>query len=283
VRIRPRVSGRLVDTCGTGGDRVKTFNVSTLAALVAAGAGVKVAKHGNRSVTSKCGSADLLERLGFNLAMTPERVRASIEEVGIGFMFAPEFHPAMKTVAPVRKELGVRTIFNLMGPLMNPAGADAQVVGVYSVHLVLKVAQALRALGTKEALVVHAPEGMDEISVSGRTMVAWLRDGYVTAQELTPSELGVTLHPPEEMAVGSPEESVRAALSILEGKSGESGKLDMVLVNSAAAIVVSGLADGFKEALPMARHSVESGAARGKLEALVRFSGGRLVAGGPDA
>jgi anthranilate phosphoribosyltransferase len=177
TKIMPKVSGRLVDTCGTGGDGARTFNVSTLAAVVAAGAGVTIAKHGNRSVTSKCGSADLLERLGFNLAMTPDRVRESIEQIGIGFMFAPSFHPAMKKVAPVRAELGIRTIFNLMGPLINPAGADSQVIGVYSRPLALKVARALENLGSTEAMVVHAAEGMDEFSIAGRTHVVWLRRG----------------------------------------------------------------------------------------------------------
>ena len=276
VKIQPRVSRRLVDTCGTGGDSIKTFNVSTVSALVAAGAGVSIAKHGNRSVTSRCGSADLLERLGFNLAMDPQRVKESIEQLGIGFMFAPAFHPAMKHVAPVRRELGIRTIFNLMGPLMNPAGADAQLIGVYSLPLATKVAQALEKLGTKEAMVIHALEGMDEISVTGRTSVAWLKDGKITAHEYTPRDFGMSTHPQRALTVSSIEESAEAALEVLDGTREASARSDVVIVNAAAAIVVSGEAKGFSEALPIARESIASGAAYKKLEDLVRFSGGEL-------
>jgi len=276
IKIQPKVKGRLVDTCGTGGDGAKTFNVSTVSAIVAAGAGVSIAKHGNRSVTSRCGSADLLESLGFNLAMDPSKVSASIEQLGIGFMFAPTFHPAMKQVIPIRRELGIRTIFNLMGPLMNPAGADAQILGVYSQPLTLKVAQALKKLGSKEAMIIHALEGMDEISVTGRTSVAWLRDGEITTHEYSPGDLGMRTYPEGTMTVSSVEESARAALGILDGSDKASGRLDMVLVNAAAAIVVSGMARDFAEALPIARDSIRSGAAYGKLEAMIRFSGGEL-------
>lgn len=276
VRIRPEVRGRLVDTCGTGGDRVKTFNVSTLSAIVAAGAGANVAKHGNRSVTSSCGSADLLERLGFNLSMEPGRVSASIEQLGIGFMFAPAFHPAMKHVAPVRRELGIRTIFNLMGPLMNPAGADAQIIGVYSQPLAAKVALALRMLGVKEALVFHALEGMDEISVTGKTSVSWLKDGEITRREYSPQDFGLGRHSIKDVTVSSIEESAKAALDILDGTSAQSARMDMVLVNAAAAIIVAGLAADFSEAIPIARESILSGAAFSKLEGLIRFSGGEL-------
>lgn len=283
VRIAPRVKGRLVDTCGTGGDAVKTLNVSTLSALVAAGAGVTVAKHGNRSVTSRCGSADVLERLGFNLAVDHGRVSLSIEEVGIGFMFAPSFHPAMKHVAPVRKELGIRTIFNLMGPLMNPAGADAQIVGVYSQPLATKVAHALGRLGTKEAMVIHALEGMDEISVTGKTSVAWLRGGEVTSGERSPEDFGVSRHPSGDISVSSPEESAEVTLAILNGTSRSATMVDMVLANAAAAIVVSGKADGFPDAIALARESIASGAALKKLEGLIRYSGGELRSPGSDA
>jgi anthranilate phosphoribosyltransferase len=276
VKIRPKVSGRLVDTCGTGGDNVRTFNVSTVAAVVAAGAGVTIAKHGNRSVTSRSGSADLLERLGFNLAMSPERVKESIEKLGIGFMFAPAFHPAMKQVAPVRAELGIRTIFNLMGPLMNPAGADSQVIGVYSQPLALKVARALDKLGSTEAMVIHAAEGMDEISVAGKTYVAWLREGRITEHEYSPKDFGVLAYPAETMTVSSLEESATVALKILDGTETASGRRDLVLVNAAAAIVVSGMAGDFPSAISAARLSLESGAAYKKLEGLIRFSGGDL-------
>jgi anthranilate phosphoribosyltransferase len=276
VKITPKVSGRLVDTCGTGGDNAGTFNVSTVAAVVAAGAGVTIAKHGNRSVTSKCGSADLLERLGFNLAMSPEKVKDSIEQQGIGFMFAPAFHPAMKQVAPVRAELGIRTIFNLMGPLINPAGADSQVIGVYSKPLALKVARALEKLGSTEAMVIHAAGGMDEISVAGKTYVAWLREGTITEHEYSPKDLGVPSYPAETMIVSSLDESAEAAVKILDGTEASSGRRDLVLVNAAAAIVVSGMASDFPDALSAARRSLESGAAYRKLEGLIRFSGGEL-------
>jgi len=260
---------------------VKTFNVSTVSALVAAGAGVAVAKHGNRSMTSKCGSADLLESLGFNLAMDPERVKESIEQVGIGFMFAPSFHPAMKHVAPVRKELGIRTVFNLMGPLINPAGANAQLLGVYSASLTDRMAHALGKLGSQEAMVIHGLEGMDEISVSGRTRISWLKHGGVTTDELTPRQMGLASHPAESIRVSSVEESRRLTIEMLAQPSpgprnGDEGKLHMVLANAAAAIIVAGMARDFAEAVPIAEHSIKSGAAYKKLEGLVRFSGGEL-------
>jgi anthranilate phosphoribosyltransferase len=281
IQIDPKVTGRLVDTCGTGGDSVKTFNVSTVAALVAAGAGVTVAKHGNRSMTSKCGSADLLESLGFNLGMEPARVKDSIEQVGIGFMFAPSFHPTMKRVAPIRKELGIRTVFNLMGPLINPAGASAQLLGVYSAPLTDGMAHALDKLGSQEAMVIHGLEGMDEISVSGRTRISWLRNGEVRTDEFTPQQMGVASHPAESIRVSSVEESRRLTLEILAGASpgrriGADGKLDMVLANAAAAIIVAGKARDFAEAVPIAAHSINTGAAHKKLEEMVRYSGGEL-------
>ncbi len=273
VRIRPRIQGRLVDTCGTGGDKTKTFNVSTLAAFVAAGAGASVAKHGNRSVTSRCGSADVLEKLGYNLGVAPSLVKETIERNGVGFMFAPNFHPAMKNVAPVRKELGVRTVFNLMGPLINPAGADSQVVGVYSPELVEKVAEVLRLLGSREVMVVHSLEGMDEISTSGKTLVAWMRDGKVTTDELTPEDFGVerSLSPPWE--VDGVEEGAKTALRVLGGTA-DARLTDIVVANSAAALVVGGRADDLAEGAEMARESIRSGAALTKLRRMVSMSGG---------
>lgn len=276
LRIHPSVKGRLVDTCGTGGDGAGTLNISTISAIVAAGAGVTVAKHGNRSVTGKCGSADLLESLGFNLAVAPSKVQESIEQVGIGFMFAPTFHPAMKQVIPIRKELGIRTIFNLMGPLMNPAGADSQLLGVYSRHLTQKVADALFRLGTREAVVVHALEGLDEISVSGRTMVSWLRDGSVSSREYEPEDFGVRRSSGSAVKVASPDESARVTLEILGGSAEESHGVSMVLVNAAAAIMLGEKAGSFAEALPIARESLRSGAALKKLEGLVKLSGGEM-------
>jgi len=274
--IHPAVSGRLVDTCGTGGDGAGTFNVSTVSAIVASGAGVYVAKHGNRSVTGKSGSADLLEALGFDLAVEPARVKDSIEQVGIGFMFAPTFHPAMKKVGPVRKELGIRTVFNLMGPLMNPAGAECQLLGVYSSPLTVKVAQALLKLGTREAMVVHALEGLDEISVTGKTLVSSLHDGRVASREYSPEDFASPASKIAALGVSSPEESAMVTLDILAGADKGSGRVAMVLVNAAAAIVLAGLAGSFAEAVPMARDSVESGAAQKKLEGLIRMSGGNM-------
>jgi anthranilate phosphoribosyltransferase len=270
VRIEPRVPGRLIDTCGTGGDGASSPNISTLSALVAAGAGARVAKHGNRSVTSRCGSADLLEALGFDLGAPPSLMKRAIEEVGIGFLFAPSFHPAMRHVAPVRKELGVRTIFNLLGPLLNPAGANAQLVGVYSAELVPKMAEALRRLGLEEAMVVHALEGMDEISVSGETLIARLRNGTVEVRRYTPEELGVDRQPPLPRIDG-PEEGVSVALGVLRG-SVKGPIREAVLVNSAAALIVAGVAGDFGEALQLARRSLDSGAALEKLRELVRLS-----------
>jgi anthranilate phosphoribosyltransferase len=274
VRIDPKVSGRLVDTCGTGGDRAKTFNVSTVAALVAAGAGVSVAKHGNRSVTSSCGSADVLERLGFNVDASPAAVKESIERFGIGFMFAPTFHPAMRYVAPVRRELGMKTVFNLMGPLINPAGASTQLVGVYSPDLVERVAVVLRMLGCEEAMVVHAREGMDEISTSGKTLAAWLKEGEIETLELSPSDFGVGETRTQIRAVGGAEEAAGAVLSILGGDGRMAPLIDMVLLNSAAALVVAGRADDFPGGVELARKSLASGAALTKLKRLVEGSGG---------
>jgi anthranilate phosphoribosyltransferase len=275
IQIRPNVSGRMIDTCGTGGDKVKTFNVSTISAFVAAGAGVVVAKHGNRSVSSKCGSADLLERIGFNLSMEPDRIKESIEKVGIGFMFAPVFHPAMKKVAPIRKEMGVRTIFNLIGPLMNPANVNAQLVGVYAPSLTSQMAKALQRLGKEEAIVIHGLEGMDEISVSGKTQVSWLRDGEIITREYEPREFGVERAPNGSVEVASIEEGVSIALDILGGNV-KSARADMVLANAAAAVVLGKKAKELREGMVLARESLSSGAAEKKLEELIGFSGGDL-------
>jgi anthranilate phosphoribosyltransferase len=274
VRIDPQVRGRLVDTCGTGGDRAKTFNVSTAAALVAAGAGASVAKHGNRSVTSRCGSADVLERLGYNVGASPAAVKTSIERFGIGFMFAPNFHPAMRYVAQVRKELGVKTVFNLIGPLINPAGANAQLVGVYSPDLVERVAVVLRMLGCEEAMVVHAYEGMDEISTSGKTLAAWLKEGEIETLELSPADFGVEEMGTPVREVGGAEEAAAAVLSILGGDGRRAPLTDMVLLNAAAVLVVAGRADDFPGGVELARESLASGAALTKLKILVEESGG---------
>ena len=275
TRIHPRVPGRLLDTCGTGGDGKMSFNVSTISAFVACGAGAFVAKHGNRAVTSACGSADLMERLGYKLDVPPGYVERAIEEVGIGFLFAPLFHPAMKHVAPVRKGLGVRTIFNLMGPLINPAGANAQVVGVYSEDLVAKIAEVLRLLGTEEALVVHGHEGIDEISVTGKTRVSWLRRGGVEALDLDPEDFGVA-RISGDCLVGGPDQAAEVALRILEGGREEKGTTEMVVANSGAALVVCGLASDFRDGAEKAKESLSSGAAIEKLRALLKVSGGDI-------
>jgi anthranilate phosphoribosyltransferase len=275
---RPKVKGRMIDMCGTGGDTFKTLNVSTTSSFVAAGAGAIVGKHGGRSVTSKCGSADVLEKLGFNLAMEPSRIKDSIEQIGIGFMFAPSFHPAMRQVAPVRKELGVRTVFNLMGPLINPARVDAQLLGLYTPTLVPQVAAVLGKLGLQEAMVVHGLEGVDEISVSGKTLLSHLKDGRIETREYLPREFGIRdgpLTPPTSPA--DAEEGAMLALSVLSGdsKARDCGTL-MVLANSAACLVLAQRAANFADGIELAASSIKSGRAMGKLEELVKFSGGSL-------
>jgi len=274
-RITPKVNGRLVDTCGTGGDRIKTFNISTTAAFVVAGAEVAVAKHGNRSVTSKSGSADVLEKLGLNLNLEPKEVERTIEEVGIGFMFAPAFHPAMKYAIEPRREIGIRTVFNILGPLTNPANANAQILGVYDRALIEPLANALKNLSCEEAMVVHGLDGLDEISTIGKTAVAWLREGEVTALETVPKDFGVEQARPENIKGTTAEESGEITFKILNGYcSRDDPKRDIVLVNASAGIIVSGKADNFSEGIELARESIESGAAYKKLKMLIKASKG---------
>jgi anthranilate phosphoribosyltransferase len=276
-RINPKVDGRLLDTCGTGGDKVDTFNISTTAAFVVSGTGVSIAKHGNRSVTSSCGSAEVLQGFGFNLALDPVDVECSIEEVGIGFMFAPAFHPAMKYAVGPRRELGVRTVFNTLGPLTNPAGASAQLLGVYDPSLTEPLAKSLQRLGSEEAMVVHGLDGMDEISTLGATRVSWLRDGEVSTFEVTPMDFGVRKASPEEIRGGGPKESTELTYRILKGIEGyDDPRTEIVLMNSAAGIVVAGKADDFMSGMELARESIISGDAYGKLRTLVEASGGDL-------
>ncbi|MCW3998796.1 MAG: anthranilate phosphoribosyltransferase [Candidatus Bathyarchaeota archaeon] len=275
-QIHPKVAGRLVDTCGTGGDKLKTFNVSTAAAFVIAGAGVAVAKHGNRSVTSCSGSADVLEQLGFNLSQSPETIEAAIEEVGVGFMFAPAFHPAMKHVAPVRREIGIRTVFNMLGPLTNPANASSQLLGVYDSKLAVPLASALGKLGCQEAMVVHGLDGLDEISTVGKTAVAHLKDGQVTETTLSPRDLGVKKAEVASLQCHSAIESARVTLKIIAGEDLGTAKADIVLVNAAAGIMVGGKAASFGEGRELAQKSIKSGAAYSKLRRLVELSGGDL-------
>ena len=260
----------LVDTCGTGGDASGTFNISTATALCVAGAGVRVAKHGNRSVTSKCGSADVVEALGVNITLPPARIAACLEQVGIAFLFAPAMHSAMKYVQPARRELRLRTVFNLLGPLCNPARASAQVVGVYSADLVPKLAEALNMLGLRRALVVHGDDGLDEVTITGPTRVAEVRDGRVRTYEITPEEFGVRRARLEDISGGDAQENADIIRAILRGE--KSARRDVVLLNAAAALVAAGRGDSITETLPLAAESLDSGAAREKLDALVRFT-----------
>lgn len=276
LQIHPRVQSRLVDTCGTGGDKIKTFNVSTVAAFVIAGAGVAVAKHGNRAVTSKSGSADVLEKLGLNLTLQPHVVQEIIEKVGIGFIFAPVFHPAMKFAAQTRKEIGVRTVFNVLGPLTNPACADSQLLGVYEPKLVGLLANALSKLGCREAMVVHGLDGLDEISTVGKSLIARLRDSVVHEFEVGPKFFGVKKAEIADLQVSTADESVEALFLILSGNKVDDAKAELVLVNSAAGLIVGGKAEDFREAIQVARESINSGAAYGKLKALIAASGGSL-------
>ena len=275
-QIQPNVQGRLVDTCGTGGDKVKTFNISTVAAFVIAGAGVAVAKHGNRAVTSKSGSADVLENLGLNLNVEPQIVQNTIEQIGIGFMFAPAFHPAMKFAAEPRREIGIRTVFNILGPLTNPACANAQLLGVYDAKLVVPTAFALEKLGCEEAMVVHGLDGMDEISTVGKTVIAHLKKGNIVKLEFVPSNFGVKTAKITDLQASTLEENAEILFKILTGKMADDAKAEIVLVNSAAGIIVGGKADSFREGMEKARESIVSGAAYAKLKALIKVSGGSL-------
>jgi len=260
----------LVDTCGTGGDGRGTFNISTIAALVAAGAGANVAKHGNRAVSSSCGSADVLSALGVHIDLDAPRMSAVLRRAGIAFLFAPKLHPAMSAVAGVRRELGVRTIFNVLGPLTNPAFARRQVLGVYADRLTETVALVLNALGAEHALVVHSRDGLDEISVSAPTHVCEVRDGEMRSYEVTPEEIGVARHPLEKLAGGDAQMNASIARAVLEGENG--ARHDVVVANAGAACYVAGLAPTIREGVELARDSIRSGRAAEKLEQLVAIS-----------
>jgi anthranilate phosphoribosyltransferase len=259
----------LVDTAGTGGDGGRTFNISTAAALVAAAAGAGVAKHGNRAVSSASGSADVLEALGFELELPRDRIAESIDTLGFGFLFAPTHHPAMKHAAPVRKELAARTVFNVLGPLTNPAGARAQVVGVYSPDLVKTLAEVLAALGARRAFVVHGAGGIDELSPAGPNLVYEVVDGGVREREIEPLELGIARCAPEVLRGGSPEANAAAIREVFAG--GDGGRRDAIILNAAGAIAAGGHAEDLREGLELARQAVESGAAAERLEALIAF------------
>ncbi|MGA8367156.1 MAG: anthranilate phosphoribosyltransferase [Candidatus Acidiferrales bacterium] len=265
----------LVDTCGTGGDASGTFNVSTAAAFVVAGAGVRVAKHGNRSISSRCGSADVLELLGVRIDLAPERVGRAIEEIGIGFLFAPAMHLATRYAMPARRELRMRTVFNLLGPLTNPAGASAQVVGVYESSLTELLARSLGELGVRRAFVVHGADGLDEISIAGETYIAELRDGVVRSYTVAPEDFGLRRAPLETIRGGDAAHNAKIIHKIL-GRTmlyhDYGPHREIVLANAAAALVAAGRARDFLDGVRLAAESIDSGAARERLEALVAFS-----------
>jgi anthranilate phosphoribosyltransferase len=268
VAVKPKAIG-VVDTCGTGGDMSGTFNISTTAAFVVAGAGVPVAKHGNRSVSSSCGSADLLEALGVNLGIAPETVAAAIDEVGIGFLFAPALHLAMKYAIGPRKQIGIRTIFNVLGPLTNPAGAEYQVLGVYSRDLTETIAEVLLSLGTKHALVVHG-DGLDEITTTGRTKISEVNNGEISTYEIDPEDLGLPLVNREALAGGSVERNVEITRAVLAGEPGPAR--DIVMVNASAALVAAEKAADLRAGIELAAESLDSGRAAKKLTELIAFT-----------
>ena len=260
----------MIDTCGTGGATIKTFNVSTAAALVAAGAGAYVAKHGNRAITSQCGSADVLAELGVKIDPGPEKVAQCITEAHVGFMFAPMFHPAMKFVQPIRKSLDFRTAFNILGPLANPAKVTAQVMGVASEELMERIVKTLKLLGAKRAMVVHG-QGMDEISTLGKTKIYRLTDGEITESELDPASLGIAAANIDELRTGDAAANAAIVRDVLEGRD-KGPRKDIVLLNSAAGIIVAGLADDFESAMTLAEQSIADGKASACLQKMIEVS-----------
>ena len=280
VRIRTRadeVAGltgtdreMLIDTCGTGGDATGTFNVSTATAFVVAGSGLRVAKHGNRSVSSLCGSADVVETLGINLDLPPQKVARCIDEVGIGFLYAPLLHTAMKHVMPARREMGVRTVFNMLGPLTNPAGANVQVIGVYAAALTEPLARVLAELGTIRAVVVHGSDNLDEISNTGESRISEVREGVVRTSTVRPEDFGLPRASIGDLLGGDREQNAEIIRTILGGDPGP--RRDIVLMNAAAALVAGAKARDLKEGVELAARSIDTGAARGKLEQLVHFT-----------
>ena len=263
-------SGIVVDTCGTGGDAAQTFNISTTTAFIVAGCGVTVAKHGNRSVSSKCGSADLLEAMGVKLDINPEIVEEAIEEIGIGFLYAPLYHGAMRYAAKARKEIGIRSIFNMLGPLTNPAGANCQLLGVYAPELTEMFAHALRLLGAKRAFIVHGHDGLDEISVCAPTRISELKEDLIRTYDITPEQFFKGKANPKDLAGGDSEENADITRKILAGEKGP--KRDVVVLNASAALVAAGKAKDFNEGISLAQTSIDSGAAAAKLEKLVRYT-----------
>lgn len=271
TRIDPR-SPIVVDTCGTGGDGKKTFNISTATAIVVAAAGVTVAKHGNRAISSGCGSADVLEALGVNITAGPEVVEECIQQIGIGFLFAPKLHGAMKYAIEPRREIGVRTIFNMLGPLTNPAGATAQLLGVYDPRLTEMFAGVLKNLGTKRAFVVHGSDGLDEATVTGATRCSELKDGLIRTYDIDPIELFGEVYPLEELRGGDAEANAQIIRDLLAGKDG--GRRKVVLLNAALALMAAEKAQTIKEGVAIAEDCIDSGAAARKLQALIEMSNG---------
>jgi len=271
VKVRPKATD-LVDTCGTGGDKLNTFNISTTATFVIVGAGVTVAKHGNRAASSTCGSADVLEALGVNLGLNADQVATCIDEAGIGFMFAPAMHPAMKHAIGPRKEIGVRTVFNILGPMTNPAGANRQVIGVFSPDLTDTMANVLQSLGTKRAMVFHGLAGLDELSTLGETRVSELKDGRVDTYSLHPEDVGLRAAAVGELAAGDGGvvDNVRALLGVLDGEKGP--RRDIVLLNAAGALVVAENAADLKQGIQIAAESIDSGKATSALNRFVSIS-----------
>ena len=261
-----------IDTCGTGGDKGNTFNISTVVAFVAAAAGVTVVKHGNRSISSRCGSADVLEHLGVNIDLTPEKVQESVEKLNIGFMFAPNFHQAMKYAVAPRQELGIRTIFNVLGPLTNPAKVQGQVLGVYDESLTEVIADVLRGLGSDRGLVVHGLDGLDEITITTKTKVSELKDGEISTYYVDPQRFNLPLASREEIVGGGPKENSEIMLSILRGERG--AKRNMVLMNAGAAIYVGKQADSLEEGIDKAREVIDMGFALAKLNQFIHLSQG---------
>ena len=273
--VSPKVDGYLLDTCGTGGDRAKTFNVSTTAAFVIAAAGVKVAKHGNRSFTSRCGSADVLEQLGLRLEVEPAVVERAIEEIGIGFMFAPNFHPAMKNVSSIRREIGVRTVFNILGPLTNPAGANAQLIGVYNRELLEPMCAAASNLGAKSVMTVYGLDGVDEISLTGRTITVKQHEGKMVREEILPKDLGLDETTPEMLVGGDPEQNARLTARILSGNIGrDDPRLQIVAANAAAGLVVCEAAKDIRAGVELALSVLENGKGLQVLRELITLYGG---------
>ena len=272
IHITPKRSGKIIDVCGTGGDKMKTFNVSTSAAFVIAGAGGTVAKHGNRSVSGVCGSADIFEYFGYDLNMAPEKVTEAIERFGIGFMFAQKFHPAMKNVAEARKMLGTRTAFNLLGPLSNPAGVKNQLVGVFSADYLERLVLLLKARGAESVMTVLSHDGLDELSTTSKNQICLLKDGKISLKILNPAELGLANASLGDIQVYSKEDSIKAFVSVLKGTANKP-MIEVTALNAAAGLIISGMANDFHDAIPIALNSIKSGKAYNIFKNLIRFCG----------